>query len=292
MSKSLRIAAILLSLFTVSFARVSAQDSKLASEGLPELHIVMTDDGMQAPGEVDAGPTYVTLDNQSSNEAVIILATLPEGVTLEQVESESAQGSSEWLYKTTFAGGPDAAAGTKSAAVVNLTKGDWYIVNSQALSDEVPTSLKVSGSKKDAKSGDVKSDLKITFKDNKFDFPDELDAGQQVWEVKNDDDTLHFISLMWSPVEVSADEVLTLYGLTQASPESVDFSKMAQIQTAGNLGFVSKNQIFWVEVNLQPGYYVALDILTDEGSDTPHAAQGGIDTFHVPGDIVTPTPGS
>jgi hypothetical protein len=291
MSKLLRIVVIALSLFTAGLAGVSAQDSKLAKEGLPELHVVITDTGLQAPTEADAGLTYVALDNQSSNEAVIIFATLPEGVTIQEVESDSAAGSSEWLYKTTFAGGPDAAAGTQTAAVVNLTKGDWYIVNSQALSDEVPTALKVSGSNKDAKSGDVKSDLKITIKDNKFDFPDELDAGQQVWEVKNDDDTLHFISLMWSPVEVSADEVLTLYGLTEASPESVDFSKMAQIQQVGNLGFVSKDQIFWAEVNLQPGYYVALDILTDEGSDTPHAAQGAIDTFHVPGDIVTPTPG-
>jgi hypothetical protein len=294
MSNVLRIAAIVLSLFAIGVAGVSAQDSKLAKEGLPELHVVVTDDGMQAPTDAKAGPTYVTLDNQSSDEVDVQFVVLPEGTTLDQIQAQSdnSTGFGDWFYDTTFAGGPYAAAGQQATAVVNLTEGDWYIVNSQALDTEMPASLKVSGGKDAAKSGDVKSDVKINFKDNKLDFPDEVTAGDQVWEVKNEDDTPHFIYLVWSPTEVSTDDVLMVMGLGTATPTMDDYTKLAGIVPVGSFILLSKDQIFWNELNLNPGYYVALDIVSEKGSDTPLASSGGVDAFHVPGDIVTPTPGS
>jgi hypothetical protein len=288
MSKLLRIAAIALSLFMIGSAGISAQGSKLASEGLPELHVVVTDDGMQAPTEADAGLAYVTLDNQTSSEVDVQFVVLPEGTTLEQVASQTqgSEGFGDWFYDSTFAGGPYAAAGQQAAA------GDWYIVNSQALGTTAPVALKVSGDSDAAKSGDVKSDVKISFKDHKFDFPDEVNAGDQVWEVKNEDDSPTLIYLLWSPTEVSTDDVLTAYGLGTASPTMDDMEKLASIVPVGYVVLLSKDQIFWDELNLNPGYYVALDAVSDKGSDSPHAAQGAIDSFHVPGDIVTPTPGS
>lgn len=294
MSKLVRPAAIALSLFTLAFTGVSAQDPKLAKEGLPELHVVVTDSGMQAPTDAKAGPTYVTLDNQSASEVDAQFVVLPEGTTLKQIESQSqsSEGFPDWIFDTTFAGGAYAAAGKQSTAVVNLAAGDWYIVNSQGFDSTPPIALRVSGDAHAAKTGDLKSDLKIAFKDHKFDIPDEVDAGDQVWEVKNEDDTTHFIYLLWSPTEVSGDDVLNLYGLGTASPTMDDMAKMASIVPVGYVALVSKDQIFWDEMNLDPGYYVAFCVLTDKGSGVVHAGQGEIDTFHVPGDIVTPTPGS
>ena len=144
----------------VGAGAVSAQDdtSTLAKEGLPELHIVITDGAIQAPAQAQAGLAYVTLDNQTSSPVDAQFAVPSEGTTLDDIMAEGPdQGLPDWLYDTTFAGGPYAEPGQKSAAVVDLSAGDWIIANSQDLSGTTPALLKVTGDADLAKSGDVDS---------------------------------------------------------------------------------------------------------------------------------------
>src|SRR4051794_9396376 len=98
MLKLARFAAIGLTALTFGLTGVGgvlAQDatpppapSILASAGLPELHVTITKDGIQAPAEVAAGLTYVTLDNQTQNAADAQFGVMPKGVTLEQIAAD------------------------------------------------------------------------------------------------------------------------------------------------------------------------------------------------------------
>jgi hypothetical protein len=294
MSNLLRIAAIALSLIAVGAGAVSAQDnsSTLAQEGLPELHIVVTDGAIQAPAEAQAGLAYVTLDNQTMSPADAQFAVPSEGTTLDDIMAEtSGEGLPDWFYDTTFAGGPYAEPGKKSAAVVDLSAGDWIIANTQDLTGTTPAVLKVTGDADAAESGDVDSDLKVTMKDHKFDLPDEVDAGTQVWEVTNKDSTPHFIYVLWSPTELTDDDVGQLLSFFTGTPVASFSESLSSIVQVGYVTVLTKDEIAWQEMNLQPGYYLALCLLSDKGSTVPHAAMGMIDTFHVPGEIVTPTPG-
>jgi hypothetical protein len=297
-SRGLRIVVVAFSLLTVSVAGVTAQEatpgtsSAFASLGLPELKVTITDTGIQAPAEASAGLTYVTLDNQSQQGLDATFVVQPEGVTLEQITSDLQQQQDtvpDWAYTTVFAGGPVAAAGGTGAAVVDLMPGDWFIATTDTEKPVDPVALKVSGDAENAGPGAVPSDLKLTMKGYKFDFPEEVAAGPQVWEVTNDDPIPHFAVLMWYPGPVTEQDVQAMLNSDSGTPPTnltVDPSKFEEV---GYVPLHSQGEISWAEVNLTPGTYIALCFMSDKGSQVPHAAMGMFDIFTVPGQPATPT---
>ena len=146
MSRIVRIVAVAFSLITVSLAGVSAQEnaarsysSALPSLGLPEFKVTIMDGGIEAPDEAAAGLTYVTLDNQLQSLMDVTFFVQPEGITLDQITADLAQEDAipDWVYTTSFVGGPVAPAGGTGAAVVDLSAGDWLIAETNT---ETPAS--------------------------------------------------------------------------------------------------------------------------------------------------------
>ncbi|MFL5759764.1 MAG: hypothetical protein ACJ789_08495 [Thermomicrobiales bacterium] len=297
MSRVLRVIIVAFSLVTVGLAGVSAQDatpaasSALASLGLPELKVTITDTGIQAPAEASAGLTYVTLDNQSQTIADATFVVQPKGLTLKQIAADLAQQETipDWVYTTTFAGGPVAPAGGTGAAIVDLSAGDWLIALTDSESSPSPATLKVTGEAESAKSGAEPADLKFTMKGYKFDFPDEVAAGQQVWEVTNDDPIPHFAVLLRYPGPVTEQDVEALLSADSATPPANLTIDPAKIEDGGYVPLHTQGKISWVEMNLTPGTYIALCFMSDKGSQVPHAAMGMYDIFTVPGAGATPT---
>jgi hypothetical protein len=271
-------------------ATPQAAPSILAGAGLPELKVTITDAGIQAPAEVAAGLSYVTVDNQTDSGADAQFALPPAGTTLEQITQDvQGEGFSDWFYETTFAGGPFAPAHGIGAAVVDLSGGDWIIAVTDSESPIAPVALKVTGDAEATKSGAVPSDLKVTMKGYKFDFPDEVAAGPQVWELTNEDPIAHFIVLLRYPGPVTEKDVQDLLAADMGTPVPDLALNPENFQDGGYVPLHSQGEISWQEVNLTPGTYVALCFVSDKGSQVPHAAMGMFDIFTVPGDVATPS---
>jgi hypothetical protein len=147
----------------------------------------------------------------------------------------------------------------------------------------------VNGEAETAKSGAVESDLKVTMKGYKFDFPDQVDAGPQVWEVTNEDAVPHIIVLLRYPGPVTEKDVQDIFAMDMGTPVADMTIDPSKFEGAGEVPFLSQGEISWQEVNLTPGTYIALCFVSDKGSDVPHAAMGMFDIFTVPGDVATPS---
>jgi hypothetical protein len=294
LARALLLATVLLA---VSLVGVSAQDatpstSALAQNGLPELKLTVTDAGLQAPPDAGAGLTYVTLDNQTDAPMDATFFAQPEGVTLEQVAADLANPNviPDWVYETAFIGGPVAPPGGTNAAVIDLSAGDWLIAQTNAeTSSYAPVPVKVTGEAEAATSEAIPSDLKVTMKGYKFDFPDEVAAGPQVWEVTNDDPVPHFIVLLRYPGTVTEADVEALLASDSGTPPANLTIDPSKIEDAGFVPLHTQGKTSWIGMNLTPGTYIALCFMSDKGSMAPHAAMGMYDIFTVPGDAATPT---
>jgi hypothetical protein len=234
----------------------------------------------------------VTLDNQTNAPNDATFFAQPEGVPIEQVKSDlqKSEAIPDWVYSTAFIGGPVAPAGTTSAAIIDLSAGDWVIAQTSAeTSSYAPVTLKVTGDAEPAKSGAVPSDLKVTMKGYKFDFPEEVAAGPQVWEVTNDDPVPHFIVLLRYPGPVTEQDVEALLAEDSGTPSANLTIDPSKIREAGFVPVHTQGKISWIETDLTPGTYIALCFMSDKGSMAPHAAMGMYDIFAVPGIPATPT---
>ena len=133
------------------------------------------------------------------------------------------------------------------------------------------------------------SDLKVTMKGYKFDFPDEVAAGPQVWEVTNDDPVPHFAVLLYYPGPLTEADVEALLMSDPSTPPAnltIDPSKIED--DGGYVPLHSQGEISWVEMDLKPGSYIALCFMSDQGAQVPHAFMGMYDVFSVPGDVAIP----
>ncbi len=293
--KVLKLGAIGLTALTLGIGGVSAQNatpgtqSPLASLGLPELHVVVTDAGIQAPAEVAAGLTYVTLDNQTNSDTDAQLGLPPAGVTLDQIAQDiGGDGFSDWFYQSTFVGGAYAYAHDSGSGVVDLSAGNWVIATTDTDKPVAPVALKVTGDAA-AQPGAVKSDLTVTEKGYTFDFPDQVAAGPKVWEVRNEDPVPHMIVVERYPGKVTDKDVQDIFAAEMGTPVPDMAINPDDFQEGTYVPVLSKGETSWVDVNLEPGTYVALCFVSDEGSQVPHAAMGMFDIFTVPGDSGTPT---
>ena len=110
-----------------------AQDAtSLADLGLPELTVVLTDEGFTvSPSETAAGWTLVTLENRTTeDDSGPDFTLIPAGETLDSVVRAVATPTAEvpaWVFETTFAGGPFVPKGETGVGVVNLTEGEWMV---------------------------------------------------------------------------------------------------------------------------------------------------------------------
>jgi hypothetical protein len=280
---------VALSMSLVGTLRGSAHDatptgeaSKLASLGLPELHITVTNDGYELPAEVPAGLTYVTLDNQSEGFVEAQFVMLPEDLTIEGLAAGFLEETTpESFYRAVWAGGPSAVPGTTSSAIVDLTPGDWVVAQSDSEFPLTPVALKATGEAEPAEAGAIPSDVQVMASAYKFDFPEELKAGPQVWEVTNADPVPHHVFLLYYPGEITVDDVNAIFAMEMGTPVPDLAIDPEQLMPAGAITVHSQGKISWTELDLQPGSYVALCFISDQGSDVPHAYMGMIDVFTV-----------
>lgn len=266
----------------------AAGESPLAALGLPELHITASAEGFDVAAEVAAGPTLVTLDNQTEGFAEAQFLQLAEGVTVEQLEEAlTAPEIPEFFYSSTWGGGPAGGPGSTTRAVLNLTPGEWVIVNTDAAAGLAPVVVTVTGEAVEAT--DVAPDAtKVEMGAYVFEMPDELPAGPHVWDVSNVHSVPHHIVLLSYPDAVTKEQVMEAFTAEMTGTPPASGIDPSQFQDAGYITLHSQDVTTWVEMDLAPGTYVALCFISDQGSDVPHAAMGMIDVFTVPGEVATP----
>lgn len=263
----------------------AASDAALAGLGLPELHVVVTDAGFESPAEVPAGRTLIVLENQGSPGGPaqitdINLLQLPAPYNLDDLNDVFAGGEGEapdWLGEIESTGGFKAAAGETGYGVLDLTPGDWIL----GAGDTNPfVALTVSGLASDQP--DPPADIDIDIQDTSLGFPAELASDSMVWHVTNSGTQQHEILLIKTQEPVTVEQITSSLTLPEgeAVPPGVP-DPASLVYPPDGFQTMSAGREIWIEMALEPGYYVALCLNPDVESGAPHATLGELVIFTV-----------
>jgi hypothetical protein len=286
--------------------------SKLSQLGLPELQITLSEGAIQAPTEVAAGTLLVRVDNQLQGPAGVSLIGLPEGVSLEDAmmvlgpppapegspaaeemaspPAEGAEGPPPPLfYELIWAGGVFAPPGAPGEVAVTLNPGQ-YVIAPDPESGLAPTTIQVTGEA--AAPAAVTADQTVEVKNFEFVFPETVTAGDQIWTVTNTGDQPHEMFITKTPRRMTLEEVDILLNLPEDQMPPEGFPDPSQFQDVGGVAPISKDQSNSIELNLEPGAYVAVCFMPDKDTGMPHALKGMVVVFEVPEEGQTVEPPS
>ncbi|HEY7030081.1 MAG TPA: hypothetical protein VH482_02075 [Thermomicrobiales bacterium] len=266
--------------------------SLLEGLGLPEINLVATDsDVTGAPTEVEAGRYFVTLDNQSVDDEIeVYFVVLPASVTQEQAMADLNSDSDEapgWFYEATWAGGPNAYLGQKDGAVVELAAGDWFIAVDRSgesgpagQSPDTTSALKVTG---ELTAGEgIVGAVPVNLKEYTFEIPASVAAGPQIWELTNTGKQPHFLAVAQVPDGTTFDQVMGLIAFAFTGTPQANLSLgFEDVQDVYDSSVVSAAQRTWIQMDLDPGTYVAICFIPDQETQQPHAAMGMVQVFTV-----------
>ncbi|MGE3796524.1 MAG: hypothetical protein AB7G88_01680 [Thermomicrobiales bacterium] len=262
-----------------------APDAALAELGLPELRVVVTDTGFEAPAEAVAGRTLIVLENQGTPDGPaqvtdVNLLQLPAGHDLAELNDLFAGGEGEapeWLAEILSTGGFKVAAGETGYGVIDLAEGDWIL---GAGDTNAFVALTVTGNASDQP--DPRADIEIDIQDTSLGLPAELRSDSMVWHLTNSGSQSHEIMLVQTPVLLTVEQVITILTLPEGEDVPAGVPDPATlIYPPDGLQTMSAGREIWIEMSLEPGFYVALCMNPDPRTGTPHAALGEISIFTV-----------
>jgi hypothetical protein len=279
-----------------------------AALGLPTVPITITDTGFEAPAQLPAGRVLLTVTNAATGSPIAAdaaLVQLPAGTTVADVQAffgpppatpttgataspaTAAGGAPSWLYAATWAGGPIVPPGQTIAAVVELTPGDWLLLNDSLGAPQQPQPLTVTGTTASPTPPTAPTaDVTIRLQEYAFvGLEQGVPAGPQLWQITNTGAQPHFLQLLGAPTGATMDQVRTLLQLPENAtpppgfpygPEAFDFAQPG-------LAVISPGHTAWLALDLASGTYLALCFVPDQQTGAPHALLGMAQLFTVGG---------
>jgi hypothetical protein len=266
--------------------------SLLAGLGYPDL--VVTTDGTtnDLPASLAAGRYHLVLHNTNPTNAVSIdFYMAPSDVSEADALAFYAEAAAsqdklpDLFYKVTISGGVNVAPNSTGEVIIDLKPGDgkWY-AGFQIQSDNDSGAGKaqridITGTMPTVT--DPTAAVTATLSDLKIDIPDSVGTGPQIWKVTDTGAMPHFLALSMSDGNLTPENVQATFGLFIGTPAPVGatpvpFDSMQQVYDSDVL---SSGQSMWIEVDLQPGQYLAACFLSGPGDLPMHAAMGMFKIF-------------
>jgi hypothetical protein len=273
--------------------------------GLPEMRITITDSGFDAPSEIPAGYVLLTVTNGTSdtqNAADADFVQPPSGTSIDEVAAffgpQAATPISEqtavpaWAYKATWAGGTIVPPGETMQAVVNLSPGDWLLLNDSPGASQQPQPLTVTGAAASPTTAEeLSADVNVQLQEFAFLGLDQpIPAGPHVWKFTNIGEQPHIMILFRGPNGITMDQVMTLLQMPENAtpPPSIPYQESDFDYNLPGLAVLSAGQEAWLALDLEPGTYIALCFVPDQQTGAPHALLGMVQIFTVGEGAATP----
>jgi hypothetical protein len=277
-SGSLGMAAVL------ALPRVSraAQATPDAAADLPALGITLTDTGFEFPQPLNAGRYRVTATNVgTSTDSHFALGKIPDEVTDAQYQ-EWLAGYGEDTEALTFddigfVGVPDwPQPGKPSTGVVDLAPGRYFLFD--PFDARGYQTVKVDG--ENAAAAEPAADLTVTLKEMEIVLPETAFTTKPVrWKIENTGAISHEVAIIPVSPDFTEEVLHTLFMLPEDAtppPGTPEFD----YQPVAAIGILGKQHTSWLDVQLQPGRYLAACMLPF-GTGYPHAMDGMYRFFDV-----------
>ncbi len=247
---------------------------------IPEVSITAQDLSFAVPPQVQAGLVTIKFQNQGKGNHHAQLARLNDGVTLEQLQGAIQQSPNALFGMVSMEGGPGVTPpGRGLEVMVDLTPGQYIVFDVLSGEDGTPNVAKgmlapfeVTKSDQPATAEALDPDVTVQMKDFLFEMPEQVAAGEQIWEIKNLGPLPHEISLVKLADGKTPEDVAAWFHSHQGPPP---------FQGVGGFQGIATGKSGWLKLNLTPGTYVATCVIPEQHSGKTHLELGMIKTFTV-----------
>lgn len=234
----------------------------------------------EAPPLIEAGLVSIILENEGQEPHHLQLARLNDGVSVEQFQTALQQAPEVALALITWAGGPGVIAfGGSQEVTMELTAGTYMLLCFVPSPDGVThlakgmvASIEVVDTQEQTGVQSPQADATVKLDDFTFVLPEVIEAGPQVWQIDNQGQQPHEISL----IKLAEGKTMEDVGAFMVSPAGPP-----PFADVGGLQGIDPGESGWVNLNLTPGEYVALCHIPDSASGKPHLELGMVAAFSV-----------
>jgi len=254
--------------------------SSTGANQIPQITIKASDYAFEAPAQVEAGLASIVIENQGQEPHHAQLVRLNDGVSMEQFQAALQQGPEAALPLVTLDGGPGVVPPGKSQRVtVRLSPGQYVLLCLVPSADGVPhlakgmmAPMQVVEAKNPAQVQVPQADGTARLLDFSFVLPANVKAGQQVWTIANEGQQPHELALVRLADGKTMQDVAAFMQAPNGPPPFED---------AGGMQGIDPGETAWLNLDLQPGNYVALCHIPDPASGKAHEELGMVMPFSV-----------
>jgi hypothetical protein len=282
-----------------------AQDATPAAADVsayPEVVYVGAEYSFTGPAEIPGGLTRVTLQNDGAMDHHAMFFRFNDGKSMADLPAAAAAGLGGLFAIGASVGGPGSVGGgQKSTVVMDLAAGNYVILCVIPDEDGVPHAMKgmllpltvtdPAGAATAPVAGGT-----IEMADFHFEgLPEQVTAGQQVWNVVNAGEQLHELVINQLSPGVTYDQIEAIF---LAPPEASPVAGMEETAMAGmeaspagamgppfvavtGVAPISPGMSNWIVADLVAGEYFAICFVPDPATGAPHFALGMIQRFTV-----------
>jgi hypothetical protein len=247
----------------VALPRLSraAEATPDASSDLPALNIALTDTGFDIPQPLVAGRYQVTVSNTgTSTDSHFGLGKLPDGLTVDQYH--------EWLDGR----GQDTdvlSFGGRVSGIIDLVPGMYFLFD--PFDARGFQTVMVNGEFN--ASDEPAADLTVTLKEMEIALPESAFTSEPVrWKIENTGGMSHEVAVIPVSPDFTEEHLHMLFELPEDATPPPGVPEFVY-QPIAAIGILAGQRTSWLDVQLQPGRYLAACMLPF-GTGYPHAIDG------------------
>jgi hypothetical protein len=269
------LAMLVMALLVGACASANASEATKVSSQIPEVVIIATDFGFESPAQIEAGLVSLILKNEGQEPHHAQLVRLNDGVSLEQFQAALQESPEAAFPLVAFTGGPGLVdPGLSSQVTLELDPGQYLLLCFMPSHDGVPHLAKgmvkpfevVAHADHDqSNAAQLKADAVVKLLDFSFILPSEVKAGKQLWQVVNEGPQVHEIMIVKLAEGKTVGDIMAFMHAPAGAPPFVNM---------GGLQALNPGASGWLNLDLEPGEYVALCHVPDPASGTPHEMMG------------------
>jgi hypothetical protein len=274
----MKIVARLLALLVICLPIVGAWSVMAQESEIPQVTIDKTADAYVVPEVLPEGVVQVTINNNGETQADMTLARLNEGVTPEiLMQALGEAGPFGALPLVSLVGGAQVQPGASAVITYDLKPGN-YILLDLGEGAPPPVPFTVADGEGDGAVA-PEADQVIRLLDFAFSVPLNVTAGEQTWEIQNQGGQWHEMVIVKLPDDTTVAGLPDLIGQFASAEDPSSLP----VQPVGFVFPISQGERTWIDMNLEPGAYVAICFLPDLAGEggMPHIEHGMIQVFNV-----------
>jgi hypothetical protein len=233
----------------------------------PVYDVTITEEGLELPEGIAPGIAAFKFDNSAreESESGVILFQLAEGVSMEEffaglqeaMMSEDAEALAE---VGAILGGSWIEPGSTAELIYNLEPGQYVLL--EFVREQPAIAPFEISSDMEPVADSVEADVTVEMVDYAFGIPDEIDGGEQIWELTNSGEEEHEVAV----IQI-LDDSLTEDDIMEAL-NSGEEPEEGQTQQVASFISLQPGGMAWMSLDLEPGRYLLICFIEAPDGET------------------------